>query len=41
MFGEMADLLLFGQNVIPQKLITSGFRFKHADLASAFKDLLK
>ena len=41
MFGEMADLLLFGQNVIPQKLITSGFRFKHADLTSAFKDLLK
>ncbi len=40
-FGEMADLLLFGQHVIPQKLITSGFRFKHADLASAFKDLLK
>jgi len=41
MFGEMADLLLFGQNVIPQKLINSGFRFKHADLTSAFKDLLK
>jgi uncharacterized protein (TIGR01777 family) len=40
-FGEMADLLLFGQNVIPQKLVTTGFRYKHAELANALKDLLK
>jgi len=41
MFGEMADLLLFGQNVVPQKLITSGFRFKHTELADALNDLLE
>jgi uncharacterized protein (TIGR01777 family) len=40
-FGEMADLLLFGQNVTPEKLINSGFRFKHAELEHALKDLLK
>lgn len=39
--GEMADLLLFGQNVVPQKLMTAGFRFKHAELVPALKDLLK
>jgi uncharacterized protein (TIGR01777 family) len=41
MFGEMADLLLFGQNVVPQKLISSGFRYKHPELVNALKDLLK
>ena len=40
-FGEMADLLLFGQNIVPQKLVNSGFRFKHGELAHALKDLLK
>jgi uncharacterized protein (TIGR01777 family) len=40
-FGEMADLLLFGQNIVPQKLVNSGFRFKHGELAQALKDLLK
>ncbi|MFT5296688.1 MAG: hypothetical protein ACI9YH_002708 [Colwellia sp.] len=41
MFGEMADLLLFGQNIVPQKLVNSGFRFKHGELVQALKDLLK
>jgi len=41
MFGEMADLLLFGQNVVPQALLTSGFEYKYAELANAFDDLLK
>jgi uncharacterized protein (TIGR01777 family) len=40
-FGEMADLLLYGQNVAPEKLINSGFRFKHAELEHALSDLLK
>jgi NAD dependent epimerase/dehydratase family enzyme len=41
MFGEMADLLLFGQNIVPQKLVNSGFGFKHGELVQALKDLLK
>jgi len=41
MFGEMADLLLFGQNIVPQKLVDSGFRYKHDELAHALKNLLK
>ena len=40
-FGEMADLLLYGQNVAPEKLIDSGFRFKHAELEHALTNLLK
>jgi uncharacterized protein (TIGR01777 family) len=40
-FGEMADLLLFGQNVIPEKLIKSGFTFKYGHLTHALRDLLK
>jgi uncharacterized protein (TIGR01777 family) len=40
-FGEMADLLLFGQNVIPQKLLNSGFTFKHNEINAALTDLLK
>jgi uncharacterized protein (TIGR01777 family) len=40
-FGEMAELLLFGQNVVPQKLLNNGFTFKHNDIESALTDLLK
>lgn len=36
--GEMADeLLLHGQQVMPQKLLTAGFVFQHPHLASALK----
>jgi uncharacterized protein (TIGR01777 family) len=40
-FGEMAEILLFGQDVIPNKLINSGFIFKHPTIDSALDDLLK
>ncbi|MEW6990996.1 TIGR01777 family oxidoreductase [Colwelliaceae bacterium 6441] len=40
-FGEMADLLLFGQNVIPEKLNRSGFTFKYPTIDLALKNLLK
>lgn len=40
LLGEMSDLLLFGQNVIPEKLIENGFQFRHAELSEAFNDLL-
>lgn len=40
--GEMADeALLASQRVLPEKLIQSGFRFEHPDLAAAFAVLLK
>lgn len=40
LLGEMSDLLLFGQNVIPEKLVENGFEFRHAELSEAFNDLL-
>jgi uncharacterized protein (TIGR01777 family) len=40
-FGEMADLLIFGQNIIPTKLKNSGFNFKYPIITKALKDILK
>lgn len=40
-FGEMADLLLFGQNVYPNKLLASGYQFQYPKLANALESLLK
>ena len=40
LFGEMADLLLYGQNIYPKKLIKSHFKFKHSNLDEALQDLL-
>lgn len=39
--GEMADMLLTGQNVHPKKLQDAGFVFKYEALESALTDLLK
>ena len=39
MMGEMADLLLFGQNVIPQRLLDSGFQFAYPRLSDALSHL--
>lgn len=41
LFGEMADLLLYGQNVVPQRLLDAGFHFRHPELAAALRHLLK
>lgn len=41
LFGEMADLLLFGQNVIPQKLVSTGFTFKYPTLDATLNNLIK
>lgn len=38
-FGEMSDLLLFGQNVYPQRLLDSGFHFKFNQFRAALQDL--
>jgi hypothetical protein len=39
LFGEMADLLLFGQNVYPQRLLDSGFQFRFSQFRAALQDL--
>lgn len=38
--GEMADLLLEGQRTVSRKASATGFRFTHADLEPALRDLL-
>ena len=40
LLGEMADMLLSGQKVYPQRLKRSGFQFRFATLEEALKDLL-
>lgn len=41
MLGEMADLLLTGQRVIPANLIKAGFEFQFDTLPGALQDLLQ
>lgn len=38
--GEMADLLVYGQNAIPQRLLDSGFEFQYPKLKGALAQLL-
>ncbi len=40
LLGEMSDLLLFGQNVVPEKLINSGFSFKYSKVEEALTNLI-
>ena len=40
MLGEQADLLLEGQTVVPERLLASGFAFRHATVKSALAGLL-
>jgi NAD dependent epimerase/dehydratase family enzyme len=37
-FGEGAQVLIQGQNVLPKRLLDSGFQFKFSDIESAVKD---
>ncbi len=39
LLGEMADLLLFGQHVYPQRLLDAGFKFQHTQLRHALQAL--
>ena len=39
--GERANLLLESQNVVPEKLLNSGFQFKYSDCENYLKDILK
>lgn len=38
--GEMAQLFVDGQRVIPKRLLSSGFRFRHATINGALRDLV-
>ena len=40
-FGEMADLLLQGQRVVPDKAIKMGFHFAYPTIESALADLVR
>ncbi|MEE7567150.1 DUF1731 domain-containing protein, partial [Xanthomonas sp. Kuri4-3] len=39
-FGEMADLLLVSQRVIPQRAVQEGFRFRYPELRQALAAIL-
>lgn len=39
-FGEMAEILLGGQRVLPQAAEAAGYRFQFPDLADALRDIL-
>lgn len=41
MFGEMADLLIYGQNVVPEKLLNYGYSFHYSELKPALENLLQ
>lgn len=40
-FGEMAELLLGGQCVVPERLVQAGFQFRYADLEPALAEALR
>ena len=40
LFGQMAEIVLEGQRVLPKKLQESGFEFRHRDIEEALRDVL-
>ncbi len=40
-FGEMSDILLTGQNIVPHQFVQEGFQFKFNSLKLALEDILK
>ena len=38
--GDMSDMLLFGQKVLPNKLAESGYQFRFPEIDGALKDIL-
>jgi uncharacterized protein len=39
LFGEMGDLLLYGQNIYPRRLLDAGFQFRYSQLRAALHSL--
>ena len=40
MFGEVAELLVYGQHVVPTKLLEAGYQFHYAELPQALNNLI-
>jgi NAD dependent epimerase/dehydratase family enzyme len=40
LYGEMADVVLHGQHVVPRRLLDEGFCFAFGNLDDALKDLV-
>lgn len=40
-FGEMSELLIFGQRVVPEKLLNYGYHFKYPGLEAALNNIVK
>lgn len=41
LLGEMAGLLLTGQNVQPKRLLEAGFQFRYPELSEAMRHVLE
>lgn len=41
LFGEMSDILLFGQRVVPKQLLAHKFEFQYPELKHALHDILR
>jgi NAD dependent epimerase/dehydratase family enzyme len=41
MMGEMADLVIYGQRVVPKRLQESGYEFIYPEISQAFDCLRK
>ena len=39
--GEMADVLLFGANISPARLVESGFTFRHTEIEATLREMLR
>ncbi len=39
--GQMAEMLLYGQKVLPKRILDAGFKFRFPTLASALNDIYK
>ena len=40
LFGEMSEILLASQRIVPQAAVDAGFRFGHPELRGALRSLL-
>jgi NAD dependent epimerase/dehydratase family enzyme len=40
LYGEMAEIVITGQRVIPRRLLDGGFEFGHPDVQEALDDVL-
>ena len=40
-FGEMAEILLEGQRVLPAKLLEAGYEFQHPEVLAALRDIVE